>query len=91
MTLLSPTSSNNPQPRGKRMSGYKSIEHWPYVNQKKCHRCESFLSVSSEHSYCQGCNWDSLTDPINSKNDHYQQAKAQNLKNKVKKEATNEN
>ena len=28
----------------------------------KCPRCKNITHLTSEHPYCQGCNWDSLTD-----------------------------
>ncbi len=60
---------------GIKMSGEETKEYRPYENRRKCHRCESDLNTSSGRLYCQGCNWDSLTDPINPKNDQYQQLK----------------
>lgn len=30
----------------------------------KCPRCKSINHLMSEHPYCQGCNWDSLTDVL---------------------------
>jgi len=39
----------------------------------KCPRCESINRISTPHPYCQGCNWDSLSDLTNPKNSKFEE------------------
>ena len=51
------------------MSGENSTDERNLYYWQTCHRCKSDLKFLNGHYYCLGCNWDSLTDPINSTND----------------------
>lgn len=43
----------------------EEIKHTNKKKKKKyCHRCNTKLCWLSGATYCWGCNWDSLTDPI---------------------------
>lgn len=62
------------------MSGHNSKENKTKHRRPKCHRCESNLKTLNGHQYCQGCNWDSLTDVIDPKNDQVNISKKQGFK-----------
>ncbi|MFA6236257.1 MAG: hypothetical protein WC635_02930 [Bacteriovorax sp.] len=39
----------------------------------KCPRCKSINRISTNHPYCQGCNWDSLKDLTSTKNSQFEE------------------
>jgi hypothetical protein len=43
------------------MDGYSRLITYPFT----CPRCRSVSYLMTKHPYCQGCNWDSLTDVTN--------------------------
>lgn len=63
------------------MSGQNSTENKTKHRRPKCHRCECYLKTLSGHQYCQGCNWDSLTDVIDPKNDPTKTSMKKGFKN----------
>ena len=62
------------------MSGKNSEESKRKHRRPKCHRCESYLKTLSGRQYCQGCNWDSLTDVIDPRNDDLKNLKRKEFK-----------